>query len=57
MKYIRFNLDTRDMKIFCIEAHGLGRDFVADFRDEGEGSILDELQRRLDMIDMGNGND
>lgn len=46
-KYIRFNLDTRDMKIFRLELDGSGDDIVVDFRDEGEGTLLDELDRIL----------
>jgi hypothetical protein len=46
-KYIRFNLDTRDMKVFRCSLEGAGDEIVADFRDNGEGTILDELDRRL----------
>lgn len=44
-KYIRFNLDTRDMKIFNLTLSGAGEDIVIDFRDEGEGNLLDQLER------------
>lgn len=46
-KYITFRLDTRDMKIFRLELEGMGDSIVVDFRDGGEGNILDELDRRL----------
>lgn len=44
-KYIDFNLDTRDMKIFRLTLRGAGEDIVVDFRDEGEGTLLDQLER------------
>lgn len=47
MKYINFSLDTRDMKVFRITLSGFGgKDF--DFRDGGDGSILDAAQEYLD---------
>jgi hypothetical protein len=46
IKYLSFNLDTRDMKIFRISCDRLeGSPF--DFRNEGEGSILDAMDRSL----------
>lgn len=46
-KYIRFNLDTRDMKIFSLHLNGMGEDITIDFRDKGEGNLLDALDRIL----------
>lgn len=46
-KYIDFNLDTRDMKIFRLTLRGAGENIVVDFRDPGEGTLLDQLDRIL----------
>jgi len=46
-KYINFALDTRDMKIFRLTLRGAGPDIAVDFRDEGEGNLLDALDRIL----------
>lgn len=47
LKYIRFNLDTRDMKIFSITTDGFGN-HSADFRDdEKDWTILDLLDSTL----------
>lgn len=35
------------MKIFRLELDGSGDDIVVDFRDEGDGTLLDELDRIL----------
>lgn len=48
VKYIRFNLDTRDMKIFHISTQGFGNS-EADFREEDSSeTILDLLSKKLD---------
>lgn len=46
IKYLRFNLDTRDMKVFnVISDRG---NVMADFRDEFDGDILELLETKLD---------
>ena len=47
IKYLRFNLDTRDMKIFRISIDGIGEDKAVDFRDKFDGNILDQLSSML----------
>lgn len=47
-KYIELRLDTRTMTIFRIELTGTGgKTITIDFRDGKDGSLLDELDRRL----------
>lgn len=47
-KYLDIRLDTRFMTVFRIELTGLGSEtIVVDFRDGDNGSLLDELDRRL----------
>lgn len=41
IKYLTFSLDTRDMKVYHVNAERLG--VKCDFRDPGEGTILDKL--------------
>jgi len=49
MKYIRFNLDTRDMRIFAIQTDGFG-ELKVDFReDDKDWTILDLLEFKLDQ--------
>ena len=48
VKYLRFNLDTRDMKIFHISVEGMGSTISVDFREDFEGNLLEELERKLD---------
>lgn len=49
MKYIRFNLDTRDMKIFSLTTRGLGKEITVDFRDDDKDwTILELLESRLE---------
>lgn len=50
IKYFRFNLDTRDMKIFRIEIDGFA-DKVADFREDFDGTILELLESKLEVIE------
>lgn len=45
IKYFYPKLDTRDMKIFRIDTNP--ERFSVDFRDEGEGTILDALDRKI----------
>lgn len=47
MKYIRFNLDTRDMMIFRVDTDS-DRGVSADFREEFDGNILELLESKLD---------
>lgn len=52
IKYLRFNLDTRDMKIFHISAKGFAGDFQLDTRDDDEpGNLLDRLEAKLGPIE------
>lgn len=47
-KYISFRLDTRTFKIFRLELSiGTDDDIIIDSRDDGEGTLLDELDRVL----------
>ena len=47
-KYIDIRIDTRTMLIFRLELTGTGGStIVVDFRDSKDGSLLDELDRRL----------
>jgi hypothetical protein len=51
VKYFRFNLDTRDMRIYRIEADcGYNRTVVADFREEFQGNLLELLEKKLQEI-------
>lgn len=53
MKYIRFNLDTRDMRIFAIQTDG-GGNLTVDFReDDKDWTILDLLESKLDQRKNG----
>jgi len=46
IKYMRPALDTRDMKVYRIECDR--KEYTTDFRDEGEGTILDILSAKLE---------
>lgn len=47
-KYLDVRIDTRTMTVFRLELTGTGGStIVVDFRDSNEGSLLDELDRRL----------
>jgi hypothetical protein len=46
-RYLYFGLDTETMKIFKVTLYGKGSPIEVDFLDGGEGSVLDELDRRL----------
>lgn len=49
IKYLRFSLDTRDMKIFTVSIEGAGPNRFADFRDDDKDwTILDLLESRLE---------
>ena len=49
-KYIRFHLDTRTMAIFRITCDGLGKEYVADFRDGSDSkTVLDILDDVLNV--------
>lgn len=47
MKYLYFCLDTRDMKIFRLEVRGMGENIELDFRDEGDESLIEALDKIL----------
>jgi len=47
VKYLRFHLDTRDMKIYRIDVDGLGMEEAADFREEFDGNLLELLEYKL----------
>jgi hypothetical protein len=47
-KYIDVSIDTRTMTIWRVELRGLaGSMITVSIHDDGGGSILDELERRL----------
>jgi hypothetical protein len=49
MKYLRFNLDTRDMKVFSISVEGFTDTSGVDFReDDRDWTVLDLLEAKLD---------
>lgn len=51
VKYLRFSLDTRDMKIFNIVTDGFG-DCSADFRDDDKDwTLLDLLDSKLKKVE------
>jgi hypothetical protein len=47
IKYLRFHLDTRDMKIYRVEMNGLGMEEVADFREDFDGNLLELMEHKL----------
>jgi hypothetical protein len=56
IKYMRFNLDTRDMKIFAIHSDGFSTDLNVDFRDDKKDwTILDLLDSKIEaaMLKLG----
>jgi hypothetical protein len=46
-KYIRFSLDTTDMKIFHIDVAGLGNSSIHFRDDDKDWSVLDLLDSKL----------
>lgn len=51
IKYLHFELDTRDMKIFHIAIRGAGPDREVDFRDDKKDwSLLELLESKLKPV-------
>jgi hypothetical protein len=52
IKYLSFSLDTRDMTVWSLSYSGLGGGgkeiHIRDTRDDGDWTILNELEKNLD---------
>lgn len=51
VKYLTLSFDTRSMDIYRLTASGLRGEIVVDFRDVGEGNILDGLDRAIARLE------